>query len=249
MAVTKLRAGKQEPPDQWMLAEELLSSPYVRTTYAWGPPGIGKTFAAYRVGRITAGLFPITLTPEMPASELLGHYVPRGDGLAWHDAPFALALRAGGRLIINELSHASSDVLAILYPVLESVETAQLMMPTGEILRPAEGFNVVATDNEPPDGLPEALRDRFDCVVHLTRPHPAILAALHPALRRAAERAFTLDSERRVSTRQWMAMSRLLPVMGPYKACIAVLGVERGTQIFEAIVLAEGPDAFSGGAQ
>jgi hypothetical protein len=123
------------------------------------------------------------------------------------------------------------------------------MMPSGEIVRPAQGFNVVATDNEPPDGLPEALRDRFDCIVNLTSPHPAILTALHPALRRAAERALVLDNERRISTRQWMAMSRFLPVMGPRTACLAVLGMERGTQVYEAIVLAEGPGAFAGGSE
>jgi MoxR-like ATPase len=223
----------------WALAETLLALPDVRTILAHGPPGTGKTYAAMYFGRVAAGIFPVTLTPEMPASELLGHYSPRGNDLIWQDGPFALAMRSGGRLIINEVSHASSDVLAILYPVLESAKTAQLMLSTGEVLRPMPGFHVVATDNEPPDGLPEALQDRFECVVNLEWPHPAAMAALHPRVRRAAERSFLLDDERRISMRRWMMISHLQAKLGFEKACHAVLGRLRGTQVFEAINLSD----------
>lgn len=238
----KAKASSSDPKQSaadWALMEYLLASPHVRTIYGFGPPGIGKTYGAYRFGRIAAGVFPITLTPETPASELLGHYTPRGNQLVWQNGPFTLAMRAGGRLVINELSHAGSDVIAVLYPVLESTETAQLMLATGEIVRPAPGFHVVATDNAPPDELPEALQDRFDCVLNLERPHPALIEALHPRLRRAAERSFLLDDERRITMRRWMTISRLQSVMGLERACHAVLGRLRGTQIFEAINLSD----------
>jgi MoxR-like ATPase len=239
MVGKKVQEEKKTPAGAWALAEEILARADVQTVYIFGPPGIGKTYAAYKFGRIESGTYPITLTPETPASELVGHYTPRGAELLWHDGVFSRAMRAGGRLVINELSHASSDVLAILYAVLESPATSSISLPTGEVLRPSEGFNVVATDNEPPDNLPEALRDRFDCVVHLTTPHPALLEKLHPRLRRAAERSLTLDDERRVSTRRWLTISRLLGPMGSKKACQAVLGFERGTQVHEAIILAD----------
>jgi MoxR-like ATPase len=248
MKFLKQRSEAPVISEEWTLATDVLSSLYVRTIYIHGPPGIGKTYAAYNIGRIAAGVYPITLTPEMPASELMGHFIPKGNELVWQYGPFAKAMRAGGRLVINEISHASSDVLAILYPVLESVETAQLMLPTGEIIRPAAGFNVTATDNAPPDGLPEALQDRFDCVVGLTRPHPAVFAALNPMLRKAAERSFSLDDERRVSMRKWMTISRLMDVMGLEKACCAVLGAPRGRQVYEAIMLDQGSAAAMAGA-
>jgi MoxR-like ATPase len=239
MVATKLRAEKKARAEEWALAEEILARTDVRTSYVYGPPGVGKTFAAYSFGRIDRGVYPITLTPETPASELMGHYTPRGNELAWHDGVFARAMRSGGRLVINELSHAGSDVLSILFAVLESPLTSSITLPTGEVLRPADGFNVVATDNEAPDCLPEALRDRFDCVINLTRPHPAIIEKLHPRLRRALERSLTLDDERRVTARRWMTISRLQGSMGLEKACRAVLGWERGAQIFEAIILSD----------
>lgn len=224
--------------NDWALAEALLADPLVRTMFFGGPPGIGKTYSAYTCGRIEAGVFPVTLTPETPASELMGHFFPAGSELRWRDGPFALALRAGGRLVINEISHASSDVLAILYPVLESAETAQLMLPTGEILRPATGFHAVLTDNEPPEGLPLALQDRFDCQVRITAPHPAALARVRPELRDAAVRTMLLDDERRVTMRQWQNISRFTGHMGLRGACRAVLGSARGDQIVDALALA-----------
>lgn len=224
--------------DSWALAEHVLADPLVRTAYFYGPPGIGKTYGAYRLGRVAAGVYPVTLTPETPASELVGHYIPCGDGLSWRDGPFARALRAGGRLVINEITHASSDVLAVLYPVLESIETAQLMLATGETLTPGAGFHVVATDNEPPWSLPLALQDRFESTLHLDSPHPAALAAIDADLQDAALRTMQLGDERRVTMRRWFAICRMRTHHGLERACQIVLGGERGGQLFDAVQLA-----------
>jgi MoxR-like ATPase len=232
------KAREPRPTDEWPFVEALLADPSVRTIFLFGAAGIGKTYCAYHNGRTDAGIYPITLTPETPASELVGHFFPAGQELRWRDGPFTLALRAGGRLVINEISHASSDVLAILYPVLESAATARLQLPDGQVVRPAPGFHAVITDNESPDNLPAALQDRFDCLVHIKTPHPDALALLHPKLRRAALRAMILDDERRVTMRQWLNISRFMEAMGLDGACRAVLGRERGAQIFDALLLA-----------
>lgn len=233
------------PPDaaqEWRSVEAMLANELIRTLYLWGAAGIGKTYGAYNFGRVERGVFAVTLTPETPASELMGHFFPYGAELRWRDGPFTAALRAGGRLVLNEISHASSDVLAILYPVLESEKTAQLMLPNNETVRPVPGFHAIVTDNEPPDNLPAALQDRFDAQAHIRMPHPAAIEALHPQIRRAALRAIELDDERRVTMRQWLNISRFLPALGLDLACRAVLGAERGAQIADAIRLAAGQD-------
>jgi hypothetical protein len=224
----------------WELIERVLSSPTLCRIYLWGKAGVGKTYCAYHKGRIERGCYAITLTQEMPASELRGHYLPKGDRFEWHDGPVIRAMREGARLVINEILHASDDVLSFLYPILEFEETARITLPTGETVTPAAGFNTVMTDNAAPDELPAPLRDRFDAVLEINEPHPEALALLPEALREVAGRGFALEDDRRVSIRGWLGIARLEAEFGLADACTIVFGAERGSQIYDAILLARG---------
>jgi MoxR-like ATPase len=203
----------------------------------WGPPGTGKTYTACRSGLDGRDVFTISLTPETPAAELRGFWMPKGDQFVWQDGAFIDAMRKGARVVINEVAHASHDVLAILHPILESRKTAQLTLPNLETVSPAAGFQVICTDNLPIDQLPEALRDRFTSVLHVDRPHPAALDSLSEDLREAALRTFDLESERAVSIRGWLSVQEFEKDFGREMACRAVFGRERGEQIFRATVL------------
>jgi MoxR-like ATPase len=236
-APAKRNESRSERVD-WTLVERTLSSEQLARIYLFGPPGIGKTFAAYHYGRTQRGVYACTLTQETPAAELRGTYLPRGDSLVWHDGPVVRAMKEGVRLVLNELSHASDDALAFLHPVLESPETSRLTLPTGETVVPAAGFHVVVTDNEPPDGLPPALRDRFDAILEVGDPHPAALAGLSEGLREIARRSLGLDDERRVSVRSWRTLDRVRHELGLRDACTVVFGAGRGSQIFDALALA-----------
>jgi MoxR-like ATPase len=225
----------------WDLIERVLASPTLRCIYLWGKPGIGKTWCAYHKGRVERGCYCLTLTPETPASELRGNYLPSADGgLAWEDGPVVRALREGSRLVLNEILHASDDVLAFLHPILEFPETARLTLPTRETVQPAPGFSCVITDNAAPDDLPAALRDRFDAVLEIREPHPEALARLSEPLREVARRGFALEDERRISLRGWLVLDRLQHELSLADACRVVFGAERGAQIHDAIVLAGG---------
>ena len=236
----KTEADSRTASITWALIERVLGSPTLCRIYLWGKPGIGKTWCAYHKGRIGRGVYAITLTQEMPASELRGHYLPKGDHFEWHDGPVIRAMREGARLVINEILHASDDVLAFLFPILEFEETARLTLPTGETVMPAPGFHVVLTDNAAPDDLPAPLRDRFDALLEINEPHPEALARLPDALREVARRGFAIDDDRRVSIRGWLAVARLEPELGLADACAVVFGAERGSQIVDAVVLARG---------
>jgi MoxR-like ATPase len=247
--MVEIRPRKSRRPDAdssstrigWEVVELVLSSSAVDRVYLWGGPGIGKTWTAYHKGRIERGLWAVTCTPETPASELRGHYLPKADGgFEWHDGPVVSAMRAGARLVINEILHASDDVLAFLHPILEFPETARVTLPSNETVAPAPGFSCVVTDNSPPDDLPPALRDRFDAVLHIEEPHPEALAKLSAPLREVARRGFALDDPRRVSLRGWFVLDRLRPELGLERACAVVFGAERGSQLYDAIVLAGG---------
>jgi MoxR-like ATPase len=220
----------------WGFVECVLRSENVRSIYLWGPPGIGKTFAAYHVGRVEP-VYAVTLTEDTPAAELRGHYLPVAKEMVWHDGPFTSAMRQGARLVVNELTHGTPEVLSLLLPVLEQVETARLTLPTNETIRPRAGFQVICTDNAPPEDLPQALRDRFDCLLEVREPHPTALQKLDEPLRRAALRTFGLEADRRISLRGWLCVQRLQREFGLRGACQAAFGPNRGAQIHDAIVL------------
>lgn len=232
------RAEERPATVEWSLVERLLASENVARIHLSGPPGIGKTYVAYRYGRTQRGVYACTLTQETPSAELRGTYLPRGEEIVWHDGPVILAMRQGARLVLNELSNASDDALAFLHPVLEHEETARLTLPTGETVAPAPGFHVVVTDNGSCDTLPPALRDRFDVRLEVGEAHPAALDSLSPALREVARRSLGLDEDRRVSVRAWRVLERLRHELGLELACIAIFGVARGAHIRDALRLA-----------
>lgn len=222
----------------WPLIERALACAGLERIYLFGPPGVGKTYMAYAHGRIGRGVYACTLTQETAAAELRGTYLPQGNAIVWHDGPVIRAMKQGARLVLNELTHASDDALAFLYPVLEHPETARLTLPTGETVLPAQGFHVIATDNQAPDVLPPALQDRFDAQIEVSEPHPSALAKLAEPLRDAARRSFALGDERRVSLRSWLTLDRVRLELGLRDACLVVFGAERGTQLFDALSLA-----------
>ena len=235
----KTREKKASSAEDWVFVERVFGSRLAHTAYLWGPPSVGKTYTALRSGLGDREVFVITLTPDTSAAELRGHFVPRGGEFVWQDGVFVRAMRLGARVVVNEISYASSDVLAILHPVLESRQTARLTLPNLETVYPAEGFQVICTDNLPIDQLPHALQDRFKSVMHVTEPHPDALARLPEDLREAAERTFDLEADRAVSLRGWLAVHEFEsePEFDRASALRAVFGRERGEQLYRATVL------------
>jgi hypothetical protein len=232
----KNKTQSQESED-WDFVDRVLASRRAHTIYLYGPPGTGKTYSACRAGLGDRESYSVTMTPDTPAAEMRGFWMPKGSEFEFQLGVFVEAMKNGSRLIINEISNASHDVLAILHPVLESRETARLTLPNLETVVPAEGFQVVCTDNLPPDQLPDALRDRFKSVIHVSRPHPAALARLPEDLREAALRTFDLESERAVSIRGWLAVHEMEEEFGRQMAFRVVFGRERGEQLYDALSL------------
>jgi MoxR-like ATPase len=154
------------------------------------------------------------------------------------DGPVVRAMREGRLVVLNELLHASEDALSFLYPVLERHETACVTLPTSETVVPAPGFRVIVTENRPPTDLAPALRDRFDCVLEVDDPHPLALASLSAPLQEAARRCASLEEDRRVSVRPFHVLAALLAEFGLEDACTVVFGPQRGSQIYDALVLA-----------
>lgn len=226
--------------DSWTLFSKLISCQTLRTMYIWGPPGIGKTYGAYTEGLDGRELYSVTMTEDTPAAELRGFYIPKGGDFVWADGPAVMSMRKGGRLVINEVSHAGPDVRSILYGIMESPDTARLTLPTGETVRPKEGFQVILTDNCPPTDLPQALQDRFDSVVSLEEPSPKAVNGFPENMREIVVRC-ARDAKRRVSLRSWETLERLMNGGLDFDLCgIATFGAERWSGLKTSIKVAMG---------
>jgi MoxR-like ATPase len=222
----------------WDLVKTVLDH-NTRSTLLYGPPGTGKSFAAHQAGQGRT-LYSLTLTPDTPAAELRGHYIPHGDRFVWHDGPAVRAWREGAVLVLNEIDDAGGDALSFLLNCLDNPETATMTLPTGETIYPDPSFTVIATTNssDPNNDLPSALRDRFPVCIEITEAHPDGLKRLPQDLQLAAAGTVTAeDPNRRVSLRSWLAFASLRNRIGADAAAQAVFQ-KRSHDVLDALKIA-----------
>lgn len=229
----------------WHLAETALG--LGRTVILHGPAGTGKTFAAQNHQPEGApAAVVITMTNETSAADLLGYYVAGPDGFRWQDGPATRAARTGARLVVNEVDHASGDATAALYMIADESPSACWTLANGEVLRPAEGFHVVATSNaEPTEALTgEGTQSRFCVRVHIDEPHPASVDALPEDLRAAAKAScIHPDESQRLTMRTFRAFAELRTQLGEagggkLTAAELAFGRERAQPILDSLAVA-----------
>ena len=233
--------------DAWVIALKVLAKMATgsgfKTCYIWGPPGIGKTWVAYQTAK---KYYALTLTPETPASELRGFYMPvavKGGGteFKWTDGVIIKAMREGSRVVLNEIGHAGPDVLSFLFPVLEGEGTCRITLPNGDTVVSAKGFHVIATDNCPLEDLPRAIQNRFQAQLHITTYSPGGLAGLGDKVRVWASRSeIAYQDGRFISLRNWYALeSALEQGFELEEACELVFGADKGENVFSGLRAAE----------
>jgi len=197
--------------DNWRLFKEaVLVSP---RTFIWGPPGVGKSYTAQQILKtINKNVWQCTLDEDRVVQELLGHFLPKGTVFVWHNGPVAIAFKEGNGLVINELARASSAVKDMFLGILDDPEVASLRLPNDEFITRGKSFKVIATANNPPEDLDEALRDRFDVVIKVDTPHPMIVNDLNKKLPGLGDMilASYKDPARAISPRRAYSFTNLL---------------------------------------
>lgn len=225
---------RQEATQTWELIKLVLQ--HSRRVLFYGPPGTGKTYAAVHGGKDKRPTYTVTVTDDMSAAELRGHYIPEGDKFTWHDGVAIKAWREGARLVINEIDRASGDIEVLLHAILDDEATAVLTLPTGETVRPEAGFAVIATMNGQPEDLESALRDRFPVMIEVSEPNPEAIQQLPEDLRDVAAKTVDVPEARRLTLRAWMEFARLRPVVGEGVAAEAVFG-PRSKDVLDALAM------------
>ena len=196
--------------DCWSMVSSVLGRS--RRVLLYGPPGTGKTYSAVKQNAPMnmegkPNVFQITMTEDTAAANLEGFYKPNNSGgFEWHDGIAIQSWRNGGRLIINEIDHASPDAMTFLHAILDDQDIAMLTLnnDTKETVRPAEGFQVVATTNSPPESLPLALKDRFPVKIYVDSIHPKAMKQFPDEWHKVINDTTLIDDpEERISVRAW----------------------------------------------
>ena len=232
--------------DCWQLVSAAIGN--ADRVLLYGPPGTGKTYAAAtnKVGLNMDGdpnVYQITMTEDTASANLEGFYKPSSDGgFEWHDGIAIQSWRNGGRLVINEIDHASPDAMTFLHAILDDKDIAQLTLNNDnkETVRPQAGFTVIATTNSLPESLPMALKDRFPVKINVDKIHPKALEMFPKSWRNTiSDTSLSMDSEQRLSVRAWREFFDLISKgLDKREAGYLIFG-ERADELMDAIFLSD----------
>lgn len=113
-----------------------------------GPTALGKTaMINFIARRAMKKLTRLNNHRDTSIEEYVGRYSPDECGrLTFKEGPLITAMREGSWLLLDELNLAKSEILEALNRVLD--DNRELLVPElDEVIRPAEGFRIFATQN------------------------------------------------------------------------------------------------------
>ena len=114
-------------------------------TYISGLSGNGKTFMVEQAcAKVGKEFIRVQINPETDEDDLLGGFRLINGETVFSKGPVLKAMENGAILLLDEIDRATNKIMC-LQGILEGKPV--LVKKTGEVVKPAEGFNVIATAN------------------------------------------------------------------------------------------------------
>ena len=114
-------------------------------TYISGLSGNGKTFMVEQAcAKVGKEFIRVQINPETDEDDLLGGFRLINGETVFSKGPVLEAMENGAILLLDEIDRATNKIMC-LQGILEGKPV--LVKKTGEVVSPAEGFNVIATAN------------------------------------------------------------------------------------------------------
>tara|TARA_B100000900_G_scaffold178846_1_gene151583 strand:- start:185 stop:1285 length:1101 start_codon:yes stop_codon:yes gene_type:complete len=162
--------------------KKIIQSKIFYPTFITGMSGNGKTFSVEQAcATLNRELIRVNITIETDEDDLIGGFRLVNGNTVWHNGPVVEALERGAVLLLDEVDLASNKILC-LQSVLEG--KGIFLKKIGKYIKPAAGFNVIATANTKGKGsddgrfigtnvLNEAFLERFALTFEQEYPSPA----------------------------------------------------------------------------
>ena len=163
--------------------KKIIQSRLFYPAFITGLSGNGKTFLVEQAcAQLKRELIRVNITIETDEDDLIGGFRLINGETVWHNGPVIEALERGAVLLLDEIDLASNKILC-LQSILEG--KGVFLKKIGKFIKPADGFNVVATANTKGKGsddgrfigtnvLNEAFLERFCVTFEQMYPSPNI---------------------------------------------------------------------------
>jgi len=163
--------------------KKIVSSRIFYPAFITGLSGNGKTFSVEQAcAQLGRELIRVNITIETDEDDLIGGFRLVNGETVWHNGPVVEALSRGAVLLLDEIDLASNKILC-LQSILEG--KGVFLKKIGKYVKPAAGFNVIATANTKGKGsddgrfigtnvLNEAFLERFPVTFEQEYPSPTI---------------------------------------------------------------------------
>jgi hypothetical protein len=161
--------------------ESIIKSGIFYPTYVSGLSGNGKTMMIEQAcAKLNREYVRVQITPETDEDDLIGGFRLINGETVFNKGPVIKAMEQGAILLIDEIDRGSNKIMC-LQGVMEGKPV--LIKKTGEMVRPAPGFNVFATANTKGQGsedgrfiaatiIDEAFLERF--AITMEQPYPTL---------------------------------------------------------------------------
>ena len=161
--------------------KKIINSKIFYPVFITGLSGNGKTFSVEQAcAALGRELIRVNLTIETDEDDLIGGFRLVDGNTVWHNGPVIEALERGAILLLDEIDLASNKVMC-LQSILEG--KGVFLKKTGRYVKPAAGFNIIATANTKGKGsddgrfigtnvLNEAFLERFALTFEQDYPTP-----------------------------------------------------------------------------
>ena len=125
--------------------KKIIQSRLFYPTFITGLSGNGKTFSVEQAcASLKRELIRVNITIETDEDDLIGGFRLLNGQTVWHNGPIIEALERGSILLLDEIDLASNKILC-LQSILEG--KGVFLKKIGRYVKPAPGFNVIATAN------------------------------------------------------------------------------------------------------
>ena len=163
--------------------KSIVKSKMFYPVFITGLSGNGKTMGVTQAcAENKRELIRVNITIETDEDDLLGGYRLKDGQTVWQNGPVIEAMERGAVLLLDEIDLASNKIMC-LQPILEG--SGVFVKKINRFVKPANGFNVVATANTKGQGsddgkfigtnvLNEAFLERFPITFEQSYPKPAV---------------------------------------------------------------------------